>query len=60
MPVFETLELGLNELHDEVCALYIKRQYNLTVVEDFIRDKTVCAIKAATMKERMMTSVKEI
>ncbi len=35
MSVCEALELGLNQLHEAGCALYIKYRYNQAVVDFF-------------------------
>ena len=39
MTVREVLELGLNQLHEAGCALYIKYRYNQAVVDNFLRDE---------------------
>jgi hypothetical protein len=58
--VCEPLELGINELHEAACALYIMHQYNPAVVNDFIGDEFFGADKTATMKDRMRTSLKKV
>ena len=60
MTVCETLELGLNELHEAACALYIRHQYNPAVVENFLGDEFFGAYRATQMKYRMRTSMKEV
>jgi hypothetical protein len=52
LSVCGTLELGLNEVNEAVCALYIRHHYNPAVVENFLGDEFFGANRAATMKER--------
>jgi hypothetical protein len=37
------LELGVNQLHEVDCALYIKYKYNQAVVDHFVGDEFVGA-----------------
>jgi hypothetical protein len=60
MSACETLKLGRNELHEEACALYIRHQYNPAVVDNFPGDEFFGSDRAATMKDRIRTSVKEV
>ena len=60
MTVREVLELGLNQLHEAGCALYIKYRYNQAVVDNFLGDEFVGAERKQPLKERMATSVKEV
>jgi hypothetical protein len=60
MPVCEALELGMNQLHEAGCALYIKYRYNQAVVDNFLGDVFVGAKRKQPLKERMATSVKEV
>ena len=60
MSVCEALELGLNQLHEVGCALYIKYRYNQAVVDNFLGDEFVGAERKQPLKERMATSVKEV
>ncbi len=58
--VSNTLELGLNELHEAASALYIRHIYNAAIVENFLGDEFFGVDRPAPMKERMRTSVKEV
>ena len=60
MSVCESLELGLNQLHEAGCALYIKYRYNQVVVDNFLGDEFIGAERKQPLKERMATSVKEV
>jgi hypothetical protein len=60
MSVCKALELGLNQLHEAGCALYIKYRYNQAVVDIFLGDEFVGAERKQPLKERMATSVKEV
>ena len=60
MTVCQTLELGMNQLHEAGCALYIRHKYNQAVVDNFVGDEYVGSERNKTLKERMMTSVKEV
>jgi len=35
----EALELGLNEIHEASCAMYIRPKYNQPVVEAIVGDE---------------------
>jgi hypothetical protein len=35
----ETCEIGLSELHEVACAIYIGHKYNQEVVSSFLRDE---------------------
>jgi len=60
MSVCESFELGLNQLHEVGCALYIKYRYNQTVVDNLLGDEFIGAERNQPLKERMATSVKEV
>ena len=60
MSVCETLELSLNDMHEEACALYIRHQNNPAIVDYFLEGEFFGADRAVTMKDRMRNSVKEI
>ncbi len=60
MFVCEALELGLNQLHEAGCALYIKYRYNQAVVDIFLGHEFVGVERKQPLKERMATSVKEV
>ncbi len=60
MTVCQALELGLNQLHEAGCALYIRHRYNQAVVDNFLGDEYVGAERKQPLKERMAASVKEV
>ena len=60
MTVCQTLELGMNQLHEAACALFIRHKYNQAVVDNFVGDEYVGSERKTTFKERMKTSVKEV
>jgi hypothetical protein len=60
MSACETCELGLDELHEAACALYIRKKKNQAVVDSFQGDEYVGSKRNDTMKARMKTSVKEV
>ncbi len=43
MTVCQALELGMNQLHEVGCALYIRHVYNQAVVDKFLGDEYVGA-----------------
>jgi len=43
MTVYQTLELGMNQLHEVGCALYTRHMYNQSVVDNFLGDEYVGA-----------------
>jgi hypothetical protein len=59
MSVCQSLELGLNQLHEVACALYIRHKYNQAVVDNFVGDEHVGSERKLSLKEGMATSVKE-
>jgi hypothetical protein len=56
----ETCELGLNEMHEAACALYIMHKYNQAVVDKCLGDENFGSERDEPMKARMKASVKEI
>ncbi len=56
----QSLELGLNQLHEAACALYIRHTYNQSVVDNFVGDEYVRSERKLPLKERMATLVKEV
>jgi hypothetical protein len=58
--VCQTLELGMNQLHEAICALYMKHTYNQAVVDNFFGDEYVWVERKQPLKERMANSVKEV
>jgi hypothetical protein len=60
MTACEALELGLNEVHEAACALYIRRKYNQSVVDAFVGDEYFGADKSVVLQERMGTTVKTV
>jgi hypothetical protein len=60
LTVCGALELGLDELNEAACALYMRHHYNPVVVENFLEDEFFGADRVAPMKERMRTSVREV
>ena len=60
MTVCQSLELGLNQLHEAGCALYIRHRYNQAVVDNFLGDEYAGAERKQPLKERMAASVKEV
>jgi hypothetical protein len=60
MTVCQALEMGLNQLHEVVCALYIRHKYNQAVVDNFVGDEYVGSERKLPLKERIATSVKEV
>ena len=52
--------MGLNQLHEVVCALYIRHKYNQAVVDNFVGDEYVGSERKLPLKERIATSVKEV
>jgi hypothetical protein len=60
MTVCQASELGLNQLHEAGCALYIWHKYNEAVVDNFLDDEYVGAERKQPLKERMAASVKEV
>ena len=54
------MELGLKQLHEVACALYIRHKYNQAVVDNFVGDEYVGSERKLPLKERMATSVKEV
>ena len=53
MSACEALELGLNEVHEAACALYIRHKYNQVVVKAFVGDEYFGADKYMVLQERM-------
>jgi len=60
MTTCEALELGLNEVHEAVCTLYIRHKYNQSVVDAFVGDEYFGANSFVVLKERMSTTVKTV
>ncbi len=60
MSACETCELGLNELHEAACSLYIRHKYNQAVMDSFLGDKYFGLERDDTMKVRMKASLKEV
>ena len=60
LSVCEALELGMNQLHEVGCALYIKYRYNEVVVDNFQGGEFVGAERKQPLKERISTFVKEV
>ena len=60
MTFCESLELGLNELREANCALYIRNKYNQAVVDAFPIDEYFGAIRSVILKDRMRTAVKTV
>ncbi len=58
MSACEALELGLNEIHEASCALYIRHKYNQVVVDAFVEDEYFGADRYVVLKERMGSAVK--
>ena len=58
MSACEALELGLNEIHEASCALYIRHKYNQAVVDAFVGDEYFGADCSVVLKERMGAAVK--
>ncbi len=51
--------MGLNQLHEVACTLYIRHNYNQAVVDNFVGDEYLGSERKLPLKERMATSVKE-
>ena len=60
MTVCQSLEFGLNQLHEAACALYIRHKYNQIVVDYFVGDEHMGSERKLPLKERMTTSEKEV
>ncbi len=60
MTACEALELGLNEVNEAACALYIRHKYNHAVVDAFVGDEYFGADRSVALKERMSTAVKTV
>ena len=60
MPPCEALELGLNEIHEASCALYIRQKYNQSVIDAFIGDEYFGADRSVVLKKRMGSAVKTV
>ncbi len=60
MSACEALELGLNEVHEASCALYIRHKYNQAVVDAFVGDEYFGAVRSVGLNERMGTVVKTV
>jgi hypothetical protein len=60
MTVCQVLDLGLNQLHEASCAMYIRHMYNQVVFDNFLGDEYVGAERKQPLKERMAASVKEV
>ena len=54
------MELGLNQLHEAGCAIYIKYRYNQVVLDNFLGDEFVDAERKQPLKKGMAISVKEV
>ena len=60
MSVCEARKLGLSEIHEAACAMYIRHHYNPAVVDYLLGDEFFYADRAATSKDRIRTSVNEV
>jgi hypothetical protein len=60
MSACEALELGLNEIHEASCALYIRHKYNHGVVDAFVGDEYFGADRSVVLKKRMGAAIKTI
>jgi hypothetical protein len=58
MSACEALDLGLDEVHEASCSLYIRHKYNQAVVDAFVGDEYFGADRSVGLKERMNTAVK--
>jgi hypothetical protein len=52
--------MGMNQLHEVGCALYIRHRYNQVVVDNFVGDEFIGAERKQPLKDRVKTSVKEV
>ncbi len=50
MTTCEPLGLGLNEVNEAACALYIRHKYNQAVVDAFVWDEYFGADKSVALK----------
>ena len=60
MPLCQMLELGLNQLHEAACALYIRHKYNQAAMDNFVGDEYVGSERKLPLKEKISSSVKEV
>jgi len=60
MSACEALELGLTEIHEASCALYIRHKYNQAVVDAFVGDEYFGADRSVVLKENMGAAVKTV
>jgi hypothetical protein len=60
MSASELVELGLNEIHEVACALYIKHTYILGVVDSFVGGEYFGEDMSNVLKDRMGQAVKEL
>jgi hypothetical protein len=60
MSACEALELGLDEIHEAACALYIRHKYNHVVVDAFVGDEYFVTDRSVVLKEKMGAVVKTL
>ena len=60
MSASEALELGINEVHEAACALYIRHKYNQSLVDAFVGDEYFGADRSVVLQERMGTTAKTV
>ena len=60
MTVSQALEMGLNQLHEAGCALYIRHKYNKIVMDNFLGDEYVGSETKLPLMEWMPPSVKKV